>query len=219
MTDLKVACGGVIIDTDGRILLREPSGHFDGYVWIFSKGRPERVETPEEAALREAQEETGVAAEVVERIPGTFSGGTAENIYFLMRPTGQAEKPDKETATVRWATPDEARALISKTTKCPSAVSAISRCSKRRSHSIRVHEARLIKARADQQRPSVRAKLRRRAVIERKIDHLHDLGARKARYRGRRKTKLQAFLAATVANFSRLDALAAFGLKEVAVAA
>lgn len=33
---------------------------------------------------------------------------------------------------------------------------------------------------------------------------------RKARYRGRRKTRLQAFLAAAVANFKRLDVLAAF---------
>jgi IS5 family transposase len=52
--------------------------------------------------------------------------------------------------------------------------------------------------------------LRRRAKVERKIDHLQELGMRKARYRGRRKTKLQAFLAATVANFTRLVALGAF---------
>lgn len=116
MTSLKLACGGVIIDTEGRILLREPSGHFDGYVWTFSKGRPEHGETPEEAALREVREETGVFAEIVDRIPGTFSGGTTENIYFLMRPTGRTEKPDIEAANVRWANPDEARVLISETT-------------------------------------------------------------------------------------------------------
>jgi 8-oxo-dGTP pyrophosphatase MutT (NUDIX family) len=116
MSSLKLACGGVIVDTEGHILLREPSGHFDGYVWTFSKGRPERDETPEEAALREVREETGVVAEIVGRIPGTFSGGTTENIYFLMRPTGRIETPDKETANVKWATPDEARVLITKTT-------------------------------------------------------------------------------------------------------
>jgi 8-oxo-dGTP pyrophosphatase MutT (NUDIX family) len=116
MTNLKPACGGVIIDAEGRILLREPSGHFDGYVWTFSKGRPEPGETPEEAAVREVREETGVFAEIVARIPGSFSGGTTESIYFLMRPTGRTEKPDTETANVRWATPDEARVLISETT-------------------------------------------------------------------------------------------------------
>ncbi len=54
-------------------------------------------------------------------------------------------------------------------------------------------------------------KLRRRAVIERKIDHMQDLGANKARYRGRRKTKLQILLAATVANLARLEALGGLG--------
>jgi hypothetical protein len=42
---------------------------------------------------------------------------------------------------------------------------------------------------------------------------------RKARYRGRRKTLLQALLAATVANFGRLHLLGAFGASGMAVAA
>lgn len=105
MTGKNPAYGAVIVDTEGRILLREPSGHFDGYVWTFSKGRPQPGESPEEASLRETREETGVPAEIITRIPGTFSGGTTDNIYFLMRPTGPAGKPDKETAGLRWATP------------------------------------------------------------------------------------------------------------------
>lgn len=76
-----------------------------------------------------------------------------------------------------------------------------------------IHEARLQRARTEQLRPSVRKKLRRRAVIERKIDHLHDFGAKKARYRGRRKAKLQVLLAASVANIGRLDALGGLGRK------
>ena len=58
--------------------------------------------------------------------------------------------------------------------------------------------------------PAIAALLRRRAKVERKIDHLQDLGMRQARYRGRRKTRLQATFAATVANFSRLCVLGAF---------
>jgi IS5 family transposase len=84
---------------------------------------------------------------------------------------------------------------------------------------LNVHEARLIKARGDAERRGIKRKLRRRAVVERKVDHLQDLGARKARYRGRRKTKLQALLAATVANLTRLDLLGAFQPKEVALVA
>lgn len=87
-----------------------------------------------------------------------------------------------------------------------------------RTITLSVHEARLQKARTEQLRPAVKKKLRRRAVIERKIDHLHDLGVKKARYRGRRKTKLQALHAATVANFARLDALGGLGDKNAGFA-
>jgi len=69
------------------------------------------------------------------------------------------------------------------------------------------HHKRIEAARAAQGQPATNALLRRRAKVERKIDHLQDLGMRKARYRGRRKTRLQALLAATVANFKRLGVL------------
>ena len=73
------------------------------------------------------------------------------------------------------------------------------------------HHRRIQAARAAQQQLATKALLRRRAKVERKIDHLQDLGMRKARYRGRRKTRLQALLAATVANFKRLGVLGVLG--------
>jgi hypothetical protein len=69
------------------------------------------------------------------------------------------------------------------------------------------HHDRIEKARAARADPDTKALLRRRAKVERKIDHLQDLGMRKARFRGRRKTQLQALLAATVVNFKRLVVL------------
>jgi hypothetical protein len=72
-----------------------------------------------------------------------------------------------------------------------------------------VHHQRLAAARAAQHDPAIVALLRDRAKVERRIDHLQDLGMRKARYRGRRKTKHQGLMAATVANISRLDVLGA----------
>ena len=109
-----VSYGGVVFDDEGRVLLREPRGHFDGYVWTFPKGRPDGDETPEETALRETLEETGVGCEVVEEISGSFRGGTGNNVYFLMRPNGRYVPPDDETWCVRWAAPDEAQELITK---------------------------------------------------------------------------------------------------------
>ena len=91
--------GGVVIDDDGRIVLREPTNHFDGFHWTFAKGGAKGAETGEEAALREVCEETGIVAEIVERIAGEFRGGMGMNIYFLMRPTGATKTPGRrETA-------------------------------------------------------------------------------------------------------------------------
>jgi transposase len=73
-----------------------------------------------------------------------------------------------------------------------------------------MHEARIAAARAAQNDPEIKALLRQRSKVERKIDHLQDLGMDEARYRGKRKTKLQALLAATVANFQRLHVLGVF---------
>jgi 8-oxo-dGTP pyrophosphatase MutT (NUDIX family) len=116
MSGKALAYGGVVMDRTGRILLREPSGHFDGYVWTFSKGRPSHGETPEQTAIRETREETGVVAEIVTEIPGIFAGGTTDNVYFLMRPIGEASEPEDETASVCWVTADRARKMIGETT-------------------------------------------------------------------------------------------------------
>ena len=80
-----------------------------------------------------------------------------------------------------------------------------------RSVFVGIHHHRIQAARTAQDDPHIQTLLRNRSKVERKIDHLQDLGMRKARYRGRRKTKHQAFLAATVANISRLDVLGALG--------
>ena len=78
----------------------------------------------------------------------------------------------------------------------------------------------MARARAAQEDPAVKALLRLRAKVERKIAHLQYLGMRQARYRGMRKTLLQATLAATVANFNRIVVLGAFeGIGGVARAA
>lgn len=79
-----------------------------------------------------------------------------------------------------------------------------------RTITVGVHEDRIAAARLAQTEPATQAVLRKRAKVERKIDHIQDLGMRKARYRGRRRTRLQALFAATVANFKRLAVLGAF---------
>jgi 8-oxo-dGTP pyrophosphatase MutT (NUDIX family) len=115
------AYGGVVIDDAGRILLREPRGHYDGYTWTFPKGRPEDGESAEAAAVREVWEETGVLGRVVAPIPGTFPGSTTTTIYYLMSVAEDRGLPpdNDETQSLAWATEDEARALIARTINEP----------------------------------------------------------------------------------------------------
>lgn len=109
---VKAAYGGVVFDEKSRVLLREPAGHFGGYAWTFAKGRADSGESPEEAALREVREETGVEAEIIMEIPGWFVGTTSDTRFFVMRPLVDHGDFRSETATVRWATFKEAERLI-----------------------------------------------------------------------------------------------------------
>lgn len=119
MWDIPVAtaCGGILLTRGGRILLREPTNHYDGYVWTYAKGRPDKGDTPEQTALREVREETGYEAEVVDVLPGVFKGGTTTNAFFVMRHIGPPGRFDeRETASVRWVDFDAAEKLIARTT-------------------------------------------------------------------------------------------------------
>jgi len=112
----KKAFGGVVFDKQGCVLLRRPANLYDGYVWTFPKGRPDPGESPEEAALREVREETGVEAEIVAPIPWQFEGGTTSNGYFVMRLVSEHHGFDSETEAICWAEPEAARRLIRETT-------------------------------------------------------------------------------------------------------
>jgi 8-oxo-dGTP diphosphatase len=109
------AYGGVVIDEEGRVLLREPSKHYGGYVWTFPKGGADPGETPEEAAVREVREETGYEARI-DRLLGDFAGTTSTTRFWLMRAPRRVQGPDKETAAVRWVPLSEARGLLEQST-------------------------------------------------------------------------------------------------------
>ena len=110
-----VAYGGVVLNTAGQLLLREPKNHYDAYVWTFPKGKAEPGESERQAALREVREEGGVEAKIVRRIPGEFQGGTSKCIYFLMTMEREVGFDEDETQSVAWVTADGAAKLIQKT--------------------------------------------------------------------------------------------------------
>ena len=108
--------GGVVVDRDGKILLRTPRGGFGGYAWTFAKGGGEPEESAEQAALREVLEETGWECRIVGPIAGRFEGENTITSYFLMEPLRQLSPPDRETAELRWVTPKTAAQLLAETT-------------------------------------------------------------------------------------------------------
>lgn len=110
------AYGGILLTRDGKILLREPTNHFDGYVWTFAKGKPRVGGSPEETALREVKEECGYDAEIVGVLPGIYKSGLSSNAYFVMRHEGHQQAFDWETWGTRWVSFDEAARLINETT-------------------------------------------------------------------------------------------------------
>lgn len=112
-----IAVGGILVDSDRCVLLREPTGHFAGYVWTFAKGRPNATESNEQAALREVLEETGYSARIIRPIPGFFLTPASVTQFFLMRPIAAVSSPDtRETTTIKWVPISEASTHISLTT-------------------------------------------------------------------------------------------------------
>lgn len=108
--------GGIIFDEQGRVLLRKPTGNFDGYAWTFPKGRMDSPgEHPVQTALREVEQESGHSGAIIGLLPGQYQAGqgATQNNFFLMKSQGfDASKMDRETEDLIWATPAEAEALI-----------------------------------------------------------------------------------------------------------
>jgi len=165
--------------------------------------------------VREAVEEQG--AELVAKVPPVTNSGRFPKTDFAIDTTAGAvtcpagvttttakkAKDHKGRPGLRFAFPAATCATCPLREQCVGGT-------KGRSIFVGRHHDRIAAARAAQAEPGTKALLRQRSKIERKIDHLQDLGMRQARYRGRRKTRLQALLAATVANFKRLGVLGAF---------
>jgi len=81
--------------------------------WIFPKGHIEPGESAAETAVRELQEETGIAGEVIRPIgTSTFKSGRdeVEVTYFLVRFLGTA--PSVESREIRWTDFAEAKILV-----------------------------------------------------------------------------------------------------------
>ncbi|MFR0556910.1 NUDIX domain-containing protein [Pseudoscardovia radai] len=118
------SAGGLIFDELGRVAViarHSRSGHLE---WCLPKGHIEKGETPEQTAVREVHEETGIEGEIVESIATIdyWFTGTTQRIHklvhhFALRMTGGeltvTGDPDHEAEDVRWIAFDDLDNVLS----------------------------------------------------------------------------------------------------------
>lgn len=80
---LVVACA--LVDTDHRVLIAQrPMGGSMPGLWEFPGGKIEPGETPEQALLRELEEELGISTKTACLAPLTFASHAYESFHLLM---------------------------------------------------------------------------------------------------------------------------------------
>jgi 8-oxo-dGTP diphosphatase len=80
---LVAACA--LVDTDRRVLLAQrPAGKPMAGLWEFPGGKIENGETPEDALIRELQEELGIVTKAACLAPLTFASHSYESFHLLM---------------------------------------------------------------------------------------------------------------------------------------
>ncbi|KFJ05873.1 Phosphohydrolase (MutT/nudix family protein) [Bifidobacterium thermophilum] len=107
------SAGGLVFDDQGRVAIiarHSRSGHLE---WCLPKGHIEKGETPQETAVREVHEETGILGEVVDSIATIdyWFTGTSQRVhklvhhYALRRISGELTvegDPDHEAEDAIW---------------------------------------------------------------------------------------------------------------------
>jgi ADP-ribose pyrophosphatase YjhB (NUDIX family) len=94
------SAGGVVIDGRGRIALVRQRDRKGRWRWTLPKGRIDRGETAEAAALREVHEESGLRARIVRPIV-LHEGRRHFTHFFEMALEQDDEVHDTETREVR----------------------------------------------------------------------------------------------------------------------
>jgi 8-oxo-dGTP pyrophosphatase MutT (NUDIX family) len=110
------AAGGLVVrdGTNGIELVVVHRPHRGD--WSFPKGHLEPGETPEQAALREVEEETGLQCRLVERLDSVHyidhRGDPKVVDYWTMAVAGGAFALNDEVDELAWLTPEVARAQL-----------------------------------------------------------------------------------------------------------
>lgn len=117
------SAGGLVLDLAGDVPRGALIGRTDRagrLLWSLPKGHIEAGETPEQAAVREVEEETGISGEILGELGTIDFWFVAEGRrihktvhHYLMRATGgELSDADVEVAAVAWVPLPEIRAQL-----------------------------------------------------------------------------------------------------------
>lgn len=160
---------------------------------------------------RIAVEDAGAKVTAKTQPPAT-TGKFLKTDFVIDPDTPSATCPAGHTTTDHgWSTDNKGRRVMtlkfaSRCGRCPLRGQCTT-SAEGRIVTLNFHESRLQAARAEQARPAIRKKLRRRSLVERKLAELKMHGMGKARYRGARKVLLQLRLTGAMVNLKKLMSL------------
>jgi 8-oxo-dGTP pyrophosphatase MutT (NUDIX family)/2'-5' RNA ligase len=109
----RLSSGVILRDKRGRVTIIEPRNHFGGYTRTFAKGGVEKGLTPQQNALKELWEETGLHAHIT-GVLGDYQGDTGVSRYYVGALTGGKITPSAETAAIETVKPEEAAKLLNR---------------------------------------------------------------------------------------------------------
>ena len=110
MAKIVSVCAAALIDIDGRVLLaKRPDHKADGGLWEFPGGKIDADETPENALVRELNEELGIETQQSCLAPFSFASKDLSEFHllillFLCRKWDGLPSP-KEGQTLKWVSP------------------------------------------------------------------------------------------------------------------
>ena len=122
-TETATSAGGVVYRRSDRGIEIVLCGRSADGLWALPKGTPEYGESPEDTAIREVREETGLGVRIVDDLGSIFytfarpaSGVRYEKTvrHFLMEPdgSGSTETHDAEYDRVIWVPAAEAMRIM-----------------------------------------------------------------------------------------------------------
>ena len=108
MNDAPVAIAVAVVEHDGRFLVgRRPDGVALAGLWEFPGGKVRPAETPQQAAVRECLEETGLAVRIGSAYPQVlyrYEHGLLRLDFFVATPIDPDQQPSEP---FRWVAREE----------------------------------------------------------------------------------------------------------------